>query len=163
MKETNHIISCRLGPGNFRLYSSSRDDSWYLKHVNDPQDSNVAREEKRRERKKKAQRIGNLFLRHSFFFFFSFPFQGQAMNMWERTLSSPPYPSSQQDPKSSDLTMPFPDYWFPLWDRLFMAEERQGCSRQGRNPKTYQEKYHDIPEGQSTLILNSLLIYPPSI
>lgn len=57
------------------------------------------------------------------------------MNMWEWTLSFQPCPRSQHGLKSFGLTIPFPACWFPPWHWLFMAEERQGCSRQGRDPK----------------------------
>lgn len=57
------------------------------------------------------------------------------MSMWEWTLSFQPRHRSQHGLKSFGLTIPFPACWFPPWHWLFMAEERQGCSRQGRDPK----------------------------
>lgn len=58
--------------------------------------------------------------------------------MWKRTHSFQPRLSSQHGPNSFGLTMPSPAYWFPPWPRLFRAEERQGCSRPGRDPKNIE-------------------------
>lgn len=54
--ENNPIISCRGTRGNFWLLGSSRDDSWYLKHVNDPWGTNVARKRKNTNNKAERQR-----------------------------------------------------------------------------------------------------------
>lgn len=54
--ENNPIISYRGACGNFRLLGSSRDDSWYLKHVNDPWGRNVARKRKNTNNKAERQR-----------------------------------------------------------------------------------------------------------
>lgn len=124
-RQNKPIISCRVRPRNFRLCDPSRGDSWYLKHVNE------ARRRKNKTAERQKESVSQALKTK-----FHFCFQGQAMNIWEGTLSSQLCPSSQQGPKSFGLTVPFPAYWFPPWYRLFMAEERQGCSRQGRDPKS---------------------------
>lgn len=52
--------------------------------------------------------------------------------------------------------MPSPACWFPLWDKLFMAEERQSYSRPGRDLKNLSGEEPDISENQCSLILGSL-------
>lgn len=115
------ISSCRVRPINLRLCDPLRGDSWSLKHIN------VAK--KRKAKIKKQRDKGNLFFRN-FLRKFHFYFQGQAMNIGEWTLPSQSCPTSQQGPKSFRLTVPLPACCTGCsW------QKRQGCSRQGRDPK----------------------------